>query len=102
MPIVELDIGGTKRRVQVDEGFKPEDLDYIAQQHLGDGGGVMEGVKRGAEYAGGKGLEFMGALGRLTGLPGRPEATPGEVASDVLTVAGPVAAPYLTAAGTGV
>src|SRR5262249_12638242 len=71
-----------------------------ARAEQDSGGGFDLGAA--GRYAAGKGAQFMGALGRLTGLPGRPEATAGDVASDVLTVGGPVVAPIPALVGTAV
>lgn len=104
MPIIELDIGGTPRRVQVDDGYTPEDLDHIAST-LG-GGDTSTAASRAGSYLTNKAEQFIGAGQGLTAdITGA--ATPekrgwGDTALDALTVAGPVAAPELTALGTAV
>jgi hypothetical protein len=103
VPVVELDIGGTPTRVQVDEGFKPEDLDYIAKT-MGPQTAVSEPqsrVSRALAYISKRGQEFVGAaqgVGKdvsnlATGKPygaGFPEGRTGwQTAADVATTLGP-------------
>lgn len=111
MPVVELDIGGTPTRVQVGDGYTPDDLDHIAGTLSGSG---ESAASRAGSYLTHKGSQFIGAaqgVGKdianlVTGQPygsGFPGERSGwDTAGDVAQTAAPIVAPELTAAGLGV
>lgn len=107
MPTIELDIGGTPTRVQVDDGYTPEDLDHIAKTLS-----VTETPGgRAGSYLYNKANQFIGSMqgvgkdvqNLVTGQPygaGFPGQRSGwDTAADVATTAAPIIAPEATALG---
>jgi hypothetical protein len=116
MPTVELLIGGTPRRVEISEGATADDLEEIAGSlggpaapspapaarepatALGRAGSYV--MKRGEEFVGAGQSLLADVAGAVTGrdlIPGERGTL--ERVADIATVAAPIVAPGVTAAG---
>jgi hypothetical protein len=88
------------REVEVPDDASPEQRaalkTKLRERYTAEQDGPLE---RAGSYIAKRGKSFLGALNRLTGLPGQADPSVGQVASDVLEVGGPVIAPGLSAAG---